>query len=637
MHQSNLLYYISPKNRTAETIKALLTEHPEVKFASLVAVDLGNNSTDEKIPIEALLEDVDAFLKNGVQTDGSSVYLPKIAEINNAKVDLIPDLSVKWLVDYNWSNLSKDGTPVGTLLIPSFLVHGNDKVCSRSILKQSTRYFSDKIKSLFNTHPFLRTEFGFSDNEAIESVVLTTATELEFWVKTPDNRTDIEKLSASQMLKEQYWKRTVGPVRTALENSLLMLNAYGYEAEMGHKEVGGVTSKIAGSSKFSHIMEQLEVDWKYDHALQSSDHELFSRDIIKDSFVRHGLDVTFMAKPIEGVAGSGEHHHMGVAIVLNTGRRINLFSPLNMTQDYMSRIGYGALMGLLKNYEVINPFVTATNDAFNRLKPGFEAPVCTVTCLGHSAAIPSRNRTILVGLVRDINNPLATRFELRAPNPNSNTYLTTAAAFQGMLDGIEWAIESRLSCEQLLAELSKESGVDGQYLEKHRMYRSELDVFEHFTEVERSRLFGLPPRTVWENISALDQNLEKIDILSAGNVFSTRIIDSYKASMISQWTFELRNRIIPENMDLIRRCSKLHGVDDITDLDIVNWEKVRVLKFTLMKDSLNDTSLFTKLKAAIDSNDYDTASNLQLQMNAQMTLLNSLYTEYKNNLISTQE
>ena len=30
-------------------------------------------------------------MKHGVQTDGSSVVLPKIAELNNAKVDMIPD------------------------------------------------------------------------------------------------------------------------------------------------------------------------------------------------------------------------------------------------------------------------------------------------------------------------------------------------------------------------------------------------------------------------------------------------------------------------------------------------------------------------------------------------------------------
>ena len=33
---------------------------------------------------------------------------------------------------------------------------------------------------------------------------------------------------------------------------------------------------------------------------------------------------------------------------------------------------------------------------------------------------------------------------------------------------------------------------------KDREYRSEDDVFEDFSEEERSRLFGKPPATVWE-------------------------------------------------------------------------------------------------------------------------------------------
>ena len=39
-----------------------------------------------------------------------------------------------------------------------------------------------------------------------------------------------------------------------------------------------------------------------------------------------------------------------------------------------------------------------------RLKPGFEAQTCIVTSIGRSIEIPSRNRTILVGVIRDIQN-----------------------------------------------------------------------------------------------------------------------------------------------------------------------------------------------------------------------------------------
>ena len=70
------------------------------------------------------------------------------------------------------------------------------------------------------------------------------------------------------MLHEQYWTRTKGKVRTALEESLLLMEAYGFEPEMGHKEVGGVRAKLDASGNFDHVMEQIEVDWKYSDAVQ---------------------------------------------------------------------------------------------------------------------------------------------------------------------------------------------------------------------------------------------------------------------------------------------------------------------------------------------------------------------------------
>lgn len=138
-----------------------------------------------------------------------------------------------------------------------------------------------------------------------------------------------------------------------------------------------------------------------------------------------------------GLAGNGEHTHVGMAAVLKSGKTVNLFSPTVMTEDFLSAIGYGTIMGILKNYEVVNPFISATNDSLNRLKPGFEAPVCIVTSLVmFQKLLSSRNRTILAGLVRDVENPYATRFEVRACNPYTNTYIALAAIYLAAFDGI---------------------------------------------------------------------------------------------------------------------------------------------------------------------------------------------------------
>lgn len=78
----------------------------------------------------------------------------------------------------------------------------------------------------------------------IQDIVFTTGTELEFWVKTPSEKETVQHLSISQRLKEQYWQRMRGNVRTAMEQAIEELDARGMHVEMGHKEVGGIKSKV---------------------------------------------------------------------------------------------------------------------------------------------------------------------------------------------------------------------------------------------------------------------------------------------------------------------------------------------------------------------------------------------------------
>ncbi|MBR6700755.1 MAG: glutamine synthetase, partial [Firmicutes bacterium] len=427
-----------------------------------------------------------------------------------------------------------------------------------------------------------------------------------------------------------YWKRTVGPVRTALEKALKVLDYYGFEVEMGHKEVGGVKAKLVGTGSFDHVMEQLEIDWKYAEALQAADNEAQVKNIVKDIFRYNGLDVTFQAKPIELAAGNGEHTHLGVAANLKDGRKINLFTSLDKDQ-FMTPIGYGGLMGLLKNYEIVNPFISSTNDALNRLKPGFEAPVCIVTSLGHDPSTPSRNRTVLAGLVRELGNPYSTRFELRSPNPKSNTYLVIATAYMAMLDGIRAVLEAKKTPAELEKEISKEYGEEGFYLERDRVYRSEKNVFDEYTPAERNKLFGRAPETVWENISALDANPEKLKVLYRGDVFNDLTIASYKEAMIDMWQTELSVRIIHEYQDIAKECVKIEGEEE-TDLDAANWKEVRDLKAYLMKDSIEKKSLSTRIRKALTDKDYPLASLLQVEMHNKIEELIEKYSEYKKNI-----
>lgn len=623
---AELLYVIPPQQHKPETIEDLLRQHREIRFVSLMGVDLGGNATDEKIPVQRVRGIWDTFLRQGVQTDGSSVVLHDIATLNDARVDLVPDLEVNWYVDYNRQHLV-DGKPVGTLRIPATLVHNNRQVDSRSVLKAAAASMEKNILELCNTNGEILSALGI--NQPVKEIIITAATELEFWVQTPRDKADVEKLATSQTLKEQYWKRTQGAVRTALEQSLMQLEQFGLEPEMGHKEVGGVAGELDSDGRFTHVMEQLEVDWRFSTALQAADNEYLVREVITDVFRSHGLEITFNAKPFPNVAGNGKHTHIGLAARLADGSRINLFSPANPREEYLSSLGLSALMGLLKNYQAVSPFVTASIDAFNRLQPGYEAPVCTVTSLGLDAATPSRNRSVLVGLVRDPANPLATRLELRSPNPLSNTWLVLATSCLAMLDGIK-AVADKDS-QQLTKVLSKKVGEESIYLDSNRAYRSEEDVFEHYSRQERDELFGAPPATVWENLQALDPNSGRLNFLLNDGVFTRQLIDSYRKAVLERWVTELENRVLPTNLETVRLCRRIENEHNQLDEEL--WANIQGIRTYLARDDVGQPSLFSLICNALDKGNYQQASDLQLKMDCSMVQLRELYNRYRRNFL----
>lgn len=628
----DLLYLLPVNTHNTKDLTEILASHPEIRFVSFVGIDLAGNDTDEKIPIANFLDNLHGYL-NGhvVQTDGSSVVLPGIATLNDGRVDFEPDRDVMWYVDYNYEHLDPTtSNPVGTLRIPSFLVHNGEKVCSRSILNRCSDRFSSVLMNLLSQNNSLCDDFGMK-SEDIDRIELIVATELEFWVSSPDEQINTQLLTLSESLKEQYWKRTKGVVRTALEQVIMLLELYGFEPEMAHKEVGGIKAHLTGKGEFHNIMEQLEVDWHYANALQAADYELMARIFIKEIFRLHGLDVSFSAKPLHGVAGSGEHTHVNAVAYLKDGRKINLFAPSDPHKDYLGIIGWGALMGFMKHYPLINPFISVTTDAFNRLQPGFEAPTHPVVSLGKDIETPSRNRTVLLGLIRNSDSAIQTRFEIRSPNPHTNTYLCLSATYQCMLEGIEYAVLSGRDAQDLEAEFCKPFGAEGRYLDKDRLYRSEEDIFVRYSADERDRLFGTPPSTVYDSLRSLLRDDDLNPVLCAGDVFSDALIASYAHAMLDRWQTELAERIIPDNLSQIRLIRPLH--DSGSGYDDTLWKEIDKLRNRLSKDTSDYVSIFKEIRMAIDARNLRELSRLQQSMNALQTELLTLYSEYCQNQI----
>ena len=236
-----------------------------------------------------------------------------------------------------------------------------------------------------------------------------------------------------------------------------------------------------------------------------------------------------------------------------------------------------------------------------------------------------------------------------------------------IIDGMLAVVEAGKTPAELEKSLSKKYGEEDFYLERDREYRSEEDVFEFYTQDEREKLFGRAPATVWENLQAFDLYPEKmkiydrtfpVDVVMPGratlkkgakgavsldlagtpvkkgeSVMSSIIIDSYRTQVLSQWKTELHDRLIPETMDFVRSCRKLHTDDDYSDYDVRNWITIDRLRHEIAKTSLNGKSLLAQAKDALDEGRFDDAAELQLKIKDRVADLRSRYEEYKKNLL----
>ena len=222
---------------------------------------------------------------------------------------------------------------------------------------------------------------------------------------------------------------------------------------------------------------------------------------------------------------------------------------------------------------------------------------------------------------------------MRSPNAYTNTYIAIAAFYLSCLDGIKACIESGKDLKALEKEISKKAGEEGFYLEKERQYRTEEDVFEDFSAEERSKLFGEPPATVWENLCAFEKYPEKVAVLTQGNILKKEYIDSFMQGALIRWKTELLTRLIPENYQAVIEMKRLHNQETCTDCDLAMWRKIQQLRAKLAKDSFEEKSIFTAIRKAIAENDYDTASDLKIEMGKTMEELKVLYHDYKQNII----
>ncbi len=169
---------------------------------------------------------------------------------------------------------------------------------------------------------------------------------------------------------------------------------------------------------------QHEIDLRYTDALTMSDNVMTYRLVVKEIALRSGFYATFMPKPIIGQNGSGMHTHQS----LFKGSKNAFFDPNDAYN--LSDVAEGFIAGQLTHARELCAVTNQWVNSYKRLVPGYEAPVYI------SWARRNRSALIRVPMYKP-GNELATRVELRSPDPACNPYLSFAVMLACGLEGIE--------------------------------------------------------------------------------------------------------------------------------------------------------------------------------------------------------
>lgn len=201
------------------------------------------------------------------------------------------------------------------------------------------------------------------------------------------------------------------------------LEAMDFEIEASHHEVSD---------------GQHEIDFKYADALTAADNIITFKYVVKSIANEYGVHATFMPKPIFGINGSGMHCNLSL---FKDGQNI-FYSPDEPYQ--LSKEALYSIGGIMKHVKSFTAITNPIVNSYKRIVPGFEAPVYLAWSLANRSAL------IRVPAKRKV----ATRIELRSPDPSCNPYLALAVIMGAILDGIENKIEPPAPVEENIYDMT---------------------------------------------------------------------------------------------------------------------------------------------------------------------------------------
>jgi glutamine synthetase len=376
------LSYWTPKSagnkRAAVDAIMARAEKEKVRFVNLQFTDLMGIVKSVAIPLHQF---EDACI-SGKWFDGSSIE--GFARIAESDMFLVPDLST-------WAVMPWERAEESTARAICWVYNPNGDLFEgdpRAVLTRALDYAA-ALGYRFNTGP-----------------------ELEFFLFKVDNG----KITPDTHDVGGYFDLSGDLGADVRKDMVNALEGMGIKVETSHHEVA---------------MGQHEIDFEYNHALNTADSAVTLKYTLKAIAAEKGLHCTFMPKPIFGINGSGMHTHQSLA---DLEGKSNLFSDPDDAYG-ISPLAKQYIAGQLKHARGMCAILAPLVNSYKRLVPGYEAPVYI------SWARVNRSALIRVPKNRP-DKPGAARIELRCPDPSCNPYLAFAVMLRSGLEGIEKGMDA---------------------------------------------------------------------------------------------------------------------------------------------------------------------------------------------------
>lgn len=394
----------------------------DAKFVDLRFTDLKGKEQHITIPASAI---DDEFIEHGKMIDGSS--FKGWQKIHQSDLALIPDLN-----SIHPDPFFQDSTIFVHCNVGDPITKAGYERCPRSIALRAEKYLASTgiaDEAHFGPEP----EFFVFDSVRFETTMKGSFYEIDseeaHW--NSGKLIDGGNTGHRPRIKGGYFP--VPPVDSSqdLRSAIsLALESMGIVVEAHHHEVA--------------TANQCEIATRFNHLTKKADEMQILKYLVHNIAHNYGKTATFMPKPLVGDNGSGMHCHQSLSrdgVNLFAG---DLYSGLSETALYY--IG-----GVIKHAKALNAFTNPSTNSYKRLVPGFEAPVL----LAYSA----RNRSAAIRIPH-VNNPRASRIEVRFPDPTANPYLAFTAMMMAGLDGIQHKIHPGDAIDKDLYELPPQELID---------------------------------------------------------------------------------------------------------------------------------------------------------------------------------